>query len=132
MPALRRLARPMLAAVFVAGGVNQLRSPQAHVQLGRTAIDKVAAFTGLPADPEALVRLNGAAMVGAGSALAVGRMPRAASAVLAASMVPVTYAGHAFWAETDPARRADQLNHFLKNVGLIGGVLLAATDPSDD
>lgn len=129
MSAVRRLARPMLATVFVAGGLNQLRFPAKHVRLGRTVIDKLAALSGLPADPEALVRLNGAAMLTAGSALAAGRMPRAASAVLAASMVPVTYAGHPFWTEQDPARRADQVNHFLKNVALIGGVLLAATDP---
>ena len=29
---LRRLARPMLAGIFIAGGINVLRNPEAHVE----------------------------------------------------------------------------------------------------
>jgi putative oxidoreductase len=37
-------------------------------------------------------------------------------------------AGHRFWEETDPAAKANQTIHFLKNVSLMGGLLLAAVD----
>jgi putative oxidoreductase len=42
--------------------------------------------------------------------------------------VPTTLAGHPFWEKEDPAdRRAHQI-HFLKNIGMLGGLLLAAVD----
>jgi hypothetical protein len=47
----RRLARPLLAAPFVAGGINTLKSPAAHVQ------DVVDA--GLP-EPEKVVQVPAA------------------------------------------------------------------------
>jgi hypothetical protein len=43
-------------------------------------------------------------------------------------MVPTTYAGHPFWQEKDPDIRRQQRTHFLKNLGLLGGVMLAAVD----
>ena len=74
------------------------------------------------------MRLDGIAKVGAGVALALGRAPRLASLVLAASLVPTTLAGHRFWEETDPAARNAQRLHLLKNAAILGGVILAAVD----
>jgi putative oxidoreductase len=127
MTLVRRVARPMLAAIFVVQGLDQLRHPSAKA-------DRVARFAeqmaplGLPNDPELLVRANGAAMVGGGALLATGHVPRLAALVLAASLAPTTYVGHAFWAETDPAAKKAQGVNFLKNVSLLGGLLLAAVD----
>jgi uncharacterized membrane protein YphA (DoxX/SURF4 family) len=45
--------------------------------------------------------------------------------VLIGSLIPTTLAGHRFWQETDEARRSQQRIHFLKNVGLLGGLILA-------
>ena len=67
-------------------------------------------------------------MVGAGSLLALGKLPRLASTVLAATLVPTTVAAHSFWQEQDPEVRAKQKVQFLKNLGLLGGLLLAAVD----
>ena len=60
--------------------------------------------------------------------LATGRMPRISSAVLAASLVPTTLAGHRFWEEEDPQKKAMQRIHFFKNASMLGGLLLAAVD----
>ncbi len=43
-------------------------------------------------------------------------------------MLPTTWAGHRFWEETDPVQKRNQRVHFFKNLGLLGGVLLAAVD----
>ena len=51
-----------------------------------------------------------------------------AALALIGSIVPTTYAGHRFWEETDEATRAEQRMHFFKNLGLLGGLLLAAMD----
>src|SRR5699024_7321113 len=81
-----------------------------------------AAELGLP-EPELMVRLNGAAMVAGGAALAANVLPRWAAAGLLASLVPTTLAGHSYWQHDDEAARANQRIQFLKNVGLVGGLL---------
>ena len=82
----------------------------------------------MPTDPATLVRINGAAQVLAGLALATGRAPRLSALVLTGSLLPTTYAGHPFWEEKDKAARAAQRIHFLKNTSMLGGLILAATD----
>ena len=128
MTLVRRVARPLLAAMFVVGGLDQLKHPGRKVDTARPLVEQVGPTLGLPDDPELLVRANGAAMVGAGSLLALGRLPRLASTVLAATLVPTTIAAHSFWQEQDPQVRAQQRVQFLKNLGLLGGLLLAAVD----
>lgn len=75
------------------------------------------------------MRLNGAAMAAGGVAVALGKLPRTASAGLILSLIPTTYAGHQFWNVEDPAvRKAHQIN-FLKNVALAGAfAVIAARD----
>lgn len=116
---LRALARPLIAAIFVFGGLDAARRPG-----GRT---RAAASIGVP-QPELAVRANGAVMVLAGLAFGLGIIPEWAAGVLAASLIPTTIAGHPFWKEADPQKRAGQRIHFLKNVAMIGGLLLAATE----
>jgi putative oxidoreductase len=128
MTVVRRLARPMLAAIFVDGGLDALRHPSTKVGKAEPVIGKLAGPLHLPDDPELLVRANGAAMVGAGTLLALGKFPRLAAVVLAATIVPTTAAGHRFWEEDEPAAKRNQRIHFLKNVGLLGGLVLAAVD----
>ena len=129
---VRRLARPLLASVFVAAGVEALRNPAARTDqaahLLQKVPDQVPGVEVAAKDPDLFVRVNGAALLGGGLLLATGRMPRLASTVLAASIVPTTAIEHAFWEETDPARKAQSRSLFLKNVGLLGGLLLAAVD----
>ena len=132
---MRLVARPMLASMFVVGGVNSLRNapkiaPKAEpVTDAITEVaDKIAPEAPIPHDPTTLVRINGAVHILAGLTLATGRTPRLSSAVLAATLVPTTAAGHRFWEEKDPAARAQQQTHFFKNVSMLGGLLLAAVD----
>ena len=116
---LRALARPLIAAIFVSGGLDAARNPG-----GRT---RAAASIGVP-QPELAVRANGAVMVLAGLAFGIGIFPEWAAGVLAASLIPTTIAGHPFWKESDPQKRTGQRIHFLKNVAMIGGLLLAAAE----
>lgn len=124
---VRRIARPMLAGIFVWGGINALRYPAAHVPAAEPVTKPLAAKTQLPDDTELLVRANGAAMVAGGALLATGKAPRLASALLLGTMVPTT-ATHNFWAESDPQAKAGKLTQFIKDVSLMGGLILAAVD----
>lgn len=128
MSIVRRIARPMLAAVFVVGGIDQLRHPAAKLGPAGPFLDKVIPMLGLPDDKEMLVRANGAAQAVGGLMLATGRLSRVGGVLVAASIVPTTLAGHAFWEKTDPKERVAQRTQFLKNLGLLGGALLAAVD----
>lgn len=128
MTIVRRAARPLLATIFVVGGLDALRHPGARAAKAAPVIKALAGPMGLPDDPELMVRANGAAMLTGGALLATGRVPRLAATVLAASLVPTTYAGHQFWNDTDPALRAQNRTQFLKNLSILGGVLLAAVD----
>ena len=128
MSLVRRVARPMLAAIFVAGGIEALRHPATRARRAQPLVDRAAEPLGLPQDPELLVRANGALMIGAGALLATGRFPRVAAAALAGTLVPATVVEYPFWEAEDPQQRRDQQIQVLKNVGLLGGLLLAAVD----
>ena len=124
MTLLQRVARPMLAGMFIYG----LRNPAGKAPAAEPVVGDLADQLGDEVATSDLVRANGAAQIAAGVALATGFFARPAAVVLAASLVPTTLAGHAFWNEADPDRRAQQRIHFLKNLAMLGGLLLAATD----
>ncbi len=129
MTLVRLLARPLLAPIFVLGGVDALRNPSpraASAQKVAPWLQRVAPQ--LPDDVETLVRINGGVQLAGGVFLATGRMPRLSAAVLAVTLVPTTLAQHRFWEEQEPAAKANQRRHFIKNLGILGGLLLAAVD----
>ncbi|MHC3815021.1 DoxX family protein [Streptomyces sp. DT9] len=125
MAVLRRIARPLLAAPFITEAGHALRSPR---PLAAGTASRARQIGVTADDPERLVRLNAAVQIAAGGALALGRFPRTASLVLAASLVPTTLAEHARWKEEDQELRKDQRFHLARRVGLFGALLLAAAD----
>ena len=129
MALTRRIARPLLASIFIAEGVDAIRDPGGRTKAARGPGAPVTRW--MPSwsdDPERFVQINGAVQIGAGALLAVGRFRRLASLALIGSIVPATYAGHRFWEEEDDASKAQQRAHFLRNLGLLGGLLLATFD----
>jgi uncharacterized membrane protein YphA (DoxX/SURF4 family) len=132
---LRRVARPLLAGIFIQGGIAELRALEPHVDMAGPVIAPVAEKAPeilppveSPPDPATLVKLDAVVKIGAGTLLALGKAPRLASAALAASLVPTTIAGHAFWNEEDEAARSQQKIQFFKNLGLLGGLMIASAD----
>jgi uncharacterized membrane protein YphA (DoxX/SURF4 family) len=138
MTVVRALARPLLSTIFVVQGAKALRNPDPYVTKAQPVADRLVplikkvapAQVGdrIPESTANLVRLNGFAQVVGGLALASGKGRRVGAVVLATSLVPTTLAGHSFWQETDKSARAMQKVQFMKNLGLMGGLLLAAVD----
>ena len=130
---VRRIARPLLASTFVVGGIDTLRNPQARVAGARPVVEKLAEQADkqlpvqVPRDVEQWVKVDAGVKVAAGLLFSLGKLPRLSALTLAAGIVPTTLAGHRFW-EADGAAKQGQLIHFLKNLGLLGGLLLAAVD----
>lgn len=132
MSAVREAARAMLGSIFVTQGAQAVLNPDRVVPVAQRVTDRITPVLErtsprLPTDPRRLVQLNGAIHLGAGLLL-LTPLRRPAAAALAASLVPTTLAGHSFWLHDDAGERAGQRINFLKNLGLMGGLLLAAAD----
>ena len=131
---VRRLARPLLASPFIYGGISTLRNPQSRVPGAAPIVAQITEMADkqlpveVPKDVEQWVKIDAAVKVGAGSLFALGKLPRLSALLLTGSIVPTTLAGHRFWEHDDPKERFGQLSHFLKNLGLLGGLLIAAVD----
>ncbi|MFE7752910.1 DoxX family protein [Streptomyces sp. NPDC057428] len=129
MAILRTAARPLLASVFISGGLRTLRDPHSVAPAAEPVAQLAAGHVPrLPNDTVRLVRINSAVQIGAGALLATGRFPRASALALAASLVPTTLAGHAWWRAEDADERARQRVQFTKNLSLFGALLIAAAD----
>lgn len=109
----------LLSGIFIYGGWGAFSKPG-----GRP---KLVAAAGIP-QPEQAVVLNGALMILAGLLLGLGIAPRPAAALLTGSLIPTTLVGHAFWQEEPGPEREKQLLQFLKNLGLLSGLLLVLTE----
>jgi putative oxidoreductase len=124
----RRLARPLLASIFIYGGIDAFRNPEAKAPAADPVVGGVPDHIPGIASTAQLVRLDAGAKIVGGLALATGKFPRLASLGLATSLTLTTLAGHRFWEIEDPAKRRAQQLHFVKNLSILGGVLLAALD----
>jgi len=78
MSMLKSLSRLLLSGIFISGGADAFLKPGGRVK-------KVAAFD-IP-EAEQAVKLNGATMVFAGTALALGIAPKAAATVLIGCLI---------------------------------------------
>jgi putative oxidoreductase len=116
-PTMLTLAgRLLLAALFLVAGVRKV------LMFAGSA----AYFTklGFPA-PEAMTVLAIVVEIGGALLLIVGWKARWAALLLALFTVIATFMAHRFW-EFDAAAYANQLNHFLKNAAIVGGLLFVA------
>ncbi|MFJ4657067.1 DoxX family membrane protein [Nocardia sp. NPDC088792] len=131
---LRRVAHPLLAAVFVVDGIDTLTSPEPRAKAATELVHrgekrlppKLAAY--LPDDPLLAVRINAAVRIGGGALLALGKLPRLSAVVLAATIIPSALTEDDYWSEQSPERRAAKRTSLLKDASLLGGLLIASTD----
>jgi uncharacterized membrane protein YphA (DoxX/SURF4 family) len=120
---IKSLGRILLASIFISGGASTIKEPEGRAVLVESA--------GIPMAREATV-LNGAVMVAGGAALALGILPKLAATALIGTLIPTTFVGHPFWKEEEPGARAGQQIHFLKNLAMLGGLLLVLADSKKD
>ncbi len=124
---MRALARPLLASWFVYEGVQTYLEPEEPAARIAPTVEPALKEIGLEEVKAVdLVKFHGAASVALASMLALSRTPRLAALGLAGLAGAAAAYAHPFWKETDEERRTQELEQFLKNVSLVGGVLLAA------
>jgi len=122
----------MIASIYVIAGYQTMRSPERVVKQADPVVRALAEYVDfVPDDTEQAVRVSGAVQVAGGALLAVGWVPRVAALALAATLIPTTAAGHRFWEYDDPQERAQHRIQFLKNLSMLGGLLMVAADSGD-
>jgi putative oxidoreductase len=116
-PMLPLLGRLFIAALFLIAGIRKLLIWEAQVGY----------FTrlGFPA-PELFTVLAVVIEIGGALLLIAGWRTRWVAWLLILFLVIATGMAHRFW-EFDAAQQANQMNHFLKNLALVGGLLFVAT-----
>ena len=115
------VGRILLASLFLVAGIRKLMAPAASAGY--------FAKLGFPMT-DVLVWVVIAVEIGGALLLILGWKARWAAYALAIFTVIATFAAHRFWEFSDAAQYNAQLNNFLKNLAVIGGMLiLAATGP---
>ena len=130
---IRRIARPLLSAVFVGQGVDSLLNPKRAAEAAAPAVDGLRALpdpvgSAVPSDPQTFAQINAAVQIGGGLLLASGKAPRMASAALALTVLPANLGAHMFWSESDPQLKGEKRKDFLTDLSLLGGLMIASAD----
>ena len=110
------LARLLLSALFLTAGIRKI--------LGIAGTAGYFAKLGMPM-PEVMAWVAVVIEIGAAVLLIAGWHARRAAWLLILFTAIATAMAHRFW-EFDAAQYGNQLNHFLKNVAIIGGLLYVA------
>ena len=108
------VGRIFLALIFVVSGVGKIT--------GYAGTAAYMASKGLPL-VEILLPLTIAVELGGGLLLALGWKARWAAVALLLFLIPTTLIFHQFWG-IDPKLAQMQKIHFLKNVAIMGGMLM--------
>jgi putative oxidoreductase len=106
--------RILLAALFVISGFNKIG--------GFEGIVGYIASKGLPM-PQVLAALTVALELGGGILLVIGFKARWVALLFFLWLIPTTFIFHKFWG-IDAAQAQAQMTNFLKNVSIMGGMLL--------
>lgn len=108
------IGRVLLGLIFILSGFNKIGG-----------FAGTAGYMASQGMPFASVLAVGAIVVelGGGLMLLAGWKARWAAAALFLFVIPATLIFHAFWA-ADPAQAQNQFIHFMKNVSIMGGMLM--------
>ena len=115
-PVMPLAGRLLLAAIFLVAGFDKLTA--------FAATSGYLAKLGFPM-PDLMTVIAIALELGGGILLIAGWKIRWAAWALIVFVAVATFAAHRFW-EFDASQYRNQLNHFLKNLALVGGLLFVA------
>lgn len=128
MSIVRALARPMLASSFIFSGLDRLRhADQTAAQLA-PVLRPLSSALPVAASEKTLARVLAGTQLGAGVLLAAGKFSRPAAVVLALTAGLTTVVEYRSADTSTKENRAHRRNQLTKNIGLVGGALLASVD----
>ncbi|PZP28976.1 MAG: DoxX family protein [Kocuria rhizophila] len=134
MSIVRRLARPLLATGYVAGGVEAFRDSSAAAEKLDPVLKQVEQV--LPqvrpvtANRAQVAQGIAAAQVLAASALALSKLPRLSASVLLGTTAINTYVQYQSSDTSTKEAKSNRRNNVFKNLSLVGAVMIASVDTS--
>ena len=119
------VGRTLLAVLFLVSGVRKI--------LAFGAVSGMMAGKGFPMPDAVLVATIALEILG-GLMLIANWQARAAALALAAFTLAAGSIFHGFWwhYNAPSPQFNNELNHFLKNIAIVGGLLMVAAGPSGD
>ncbi len=87
-----------------------------------------ASYKGVSSPHEAVIASGFLLLLG-GLGVVFGVAPEASLALLLIFLIPVSFRMHAFWRETDPNKRMTEYIQFMKNMALVGAILMLYAMP---
>jgi putative oxidoreductase len=124
----RGLSRTLLASTFVVGGLSAWKQSRTLAPDAEHVASMVSQRAGTKISGEQLVKLTAGVQVVGGGLFALGVFPRLLALALGASLLPTTVSGQSFWASDATSPSVDRTGQFVRNAGLLGGLLFAAID----
>ncbi len=122
-PWMHLMGRILFSMIFIGSGLNHLMNSQATAQYAETK--------GVPGAKPAVI-LSGLMILAGGIMVLLGWNRLIGAWLLVVFLVPTAFMMHAFWKETDPMAKQNEMAHFLKTLALAGAALLMvyyANDP---
>ena len=110
------VGRLLMASLFLAVGI-----PHALQGYGG-GFAKYLASLGMPY-PEIMAVVGTAIEILGGIALVLGVLPRISALLLIAFLIVAAGLAHRYWEFPDAQQQMNQMNHFLKVIALVGGML---------
>ncbi len=117
-PIVPLVGRILIGLIFLVAGVRKV--------MGFAGAAAYLTKLGFPA-PEVMAVIAIIIEIGGSILLIVGWRTRWAAWLLVLFVVVAAFAAHRFWEITDTGQFYNQMNHFLKNVAIVGGLLYVAT-----
>ncbi|HBD12236.1 MAG TPA: DoxX family protein [Porticoccaceae bacterium] len=111
------VGRLLIAALFIPAGYNKIA--------GFEGVSGYMAAKGLPM-ADVLLVLTIVIELGGGIMILLGWRAAEAALTIALFLIPVTVVFHGFWAFDDPQLAAAEQRVFMKNIAIIGGLLVIA------
>ncbi|MUK02183.1 DoxX family membrane protein [Vibrio cholerae] len=132
MTLVRVIARPLIASSFVFSGVDRLRSAGATAPQLKPVLASVAkvvpAAASVTGNEKLVGQVLGATQVGAALLLGIGRFSRVAALLLTVTATVNALVDYRSGDASTPEGKKARRTQLLKNLSLIGAVLLATVD----
>ena len=115
--AIHVLGRVLFSMMFIMSGMNHL--------MKLNDMSAYAASKGVPA-PKVVTAVSGLMILVGGVLLLLGWHRFIGAGLITIFLFPNAIVMHAFWKETDPAARMNEMAHFMKDMAMLGAALLIA------
>lgn len=112
------LGRIIFGAYFIYSGFNHFKDEKSMTGYAKSK--------GVPS-PRLAVLLGGAMLIAGGLSFLLNMNVPQGSVLLLLFLIPTTFMMHAFWKVSDPMHKMGERINFLKNMALIGALLMMAS-----